>query len=229
MAARKSLYVCRPLLNGDELHEWAASQGFVSALPKDDLHVTVAFSREPFDWSAITSKRGQLETHGGRRSIEKFGDAIVLRFASNSLTTRWNDLRNAGASWDFPDYKAHVTITYKGAPDDLDEVEPYRGPLLFGSERFAEVDEGEADGEKKETPLASTTTSPNNRAVKFRGQGAREMASTEKPIGGLTTLPKAAKLPGPKHAARTRKRARSAAKRGLISDAAMKKHMGEAY
>ena len=246
MGARKTLYVCRPLLNGEDLHEWAAGQGFSSALPKSDLHVTVAFSRERFDWSDITKKRGQLETHGGRRSVEKFGDAIVLRFASKSLTTRWNDLRNAGASWDFPEYKAHVTLTYKGAPDDLSEVEAYRGVLLFGSERFSEVDDDAADSEKEETPLAATTIQPNNAAVKFSGRKEREMPlnkgksraavseniSTEMHAGmpqkqavavALNTARKAgARIPKAK-----RKHARRMARRGMISEKAMAKHFGE--
>lgn len=79
--------------------------------------------------------------------------------------------------------------------------------------------------------MSSTTTSPNNRAVKFRGEGEREMASTMKPMTGAT-LPKiggAKRAPGPKYGKRMRKRARSAAKRGLISESAMKKHVGEGY
>ena len=40
---------------------------------------------------------------------------------------------------------------------------------------------------------------------------------------GSTKTPKAAKMQGPKHAARVRKRAKSAAKRGLISEKAMAK------
>jgi hypothetical protein len=180
MPAAKTLYVCRPLKNAKDLHEWATSQGFRSALPLDDMHVTIAFSRKPLDWSDIGAKRSQLETHGGRRSIEKLGDAIVLRFSSKSLESRWNDLRNAGASWDWPDYKPHVTITYQGAPDDINAVEPYRGTLIFGAERFSEVDE-DADKDIEETQLASTTTSPHNVAVKYRGRSEREMPPYPKP------------------------------------------------
>jgi len=152
MVAR-SLYVCRPLTNGADLHEWAALQGFKSALPSDDLHVTIAFSREPFDWSKLANKGGSLRIEGGNRSVERLGDAIVLRFASSKLKERWQGLRNAGASWDYPGYKPHVTISYKGAPPALDSIEPYDGPLVFGAERFAEVDE-DADSDIGETQLS---------------------------------------------------------------------------
>lgn len=69
--------------------------------------------------------------------------------------------------------------------------------------------------------MASTSTSPNNVAVKFRGRKEREM---KKPV---VAAPKQVKPAKPSTA--MRKRARGAMKRGLISESAMKKHMGEAY
>jgi hypothetical protein len=37
-----------------------------------------------------------------------------------------------GASWDFPDYLPHVSITYKGAARDIGQIEPFAGTLVFG-------------------------------------------------------------------------------------------------
>lgn len=77
--------------------------------------------------------------------------------------------------------------------------------------------------------MASTTTQPHNAAVKFRGQREREMAKTENPMAddSMPKPPTFPKKPGPKYGKRVRKRARIAAKRGLISPKAMAKHMGE--
>jgi len=72
--------------------------------------------------------------------------------------------------------------------------------------------------------MASTSTQSNNARVKFRGHKECEMARTEKPMVG-EALPHPSplrKLPGKKYGKRMRKRARSAAKRGLISEKAMK-------
>lgn len=135
--AKRTLYANRPLLNGAELQKWAAAQGFRSALPVDELHVTIAYSKDKLAWPA--KKGGKLVITGGRRSIEKFGDAVVLRFASGKLHDRWKALCDAGASYDFPSYKPHVTITYEAKGVDLDKVEPFRGPLRFGPEEFAEI------------------------------------------------------------------------------------------
>ena len=92
--------------------------------------------------------------------------------------------------------------------------------------------------------MASTSTSPNNATVKFRGHGGREMppvsqaqnAAMHAAAEGKSTLgiPKKvgaeftkAQKPGsvkrlPRLPRRVRKQARRAAKRGLISEKAMK-------
>jgi hypothetical protein len=40
----KTLYIYRPLINGDDLHSWAKEQG-LKILAEDALHVTLAYSR----------------------------------------------------------------------------------------------------------------------------------------------------------------------------------------
>jgi HK97 family phage prohead protease len=140
MAAR-TLYVSRKLLNADDLIAWAKAVGFPTTMLPGDLHTTIAYSREPFDWSSLTPSDGQYIAPMGERSIKVFGEAVVLAYQSPELQGRWALLKAAGASWDFPEYQPHVTFTYE--PGDLDPtlVEPYRGPLIFGPEIFAEIDD----------------------------------------------------------------------------------------
>jgi hypothetical protein len=141
-AAPKTLYVNRPLLNGKALTDWAKAQGFPTTL--FDLHVTIAFSRAPVDWKKFTPSQDNLEIKGGERSVVALGetgDAAVLRFESADLTKRWNEFIDGGASWDWPSYQPHVTISFKAEGVDLAKVEPYEGTLVFGPEEFAEVKE----------------------------------------------------------------------------------------
>lgn len=147
-AAPRTLYVSRKLLNAADFIRWAKSQGFDTTTPADELHVTIAFSRQPVDWMKIgqdwsSDKDGNLTVPaGGARIVQKLGDkgAAVLLFASNDLTWRHQAFIEAGASWDFPEYQPHVAITYQAPADlDLSKVEPYTGPLKFGPELFAEV------------------------------------------------------------------------------------------
>lgn len=147
-AQPRTLYVSRKLLNGDEFLRWAKSQGFETTLDADDLHVTIAFSRTPVDWMKAGEawagdKGGTLTVQpGGARIVEPFGDkgAVVLLFNSSELSWRHEAIRrDAGASWDWPEYQPHVSITYAGSGVDLSKVEPYRGELRFGPEIFEEV------------------------------------------------------------------------------------------
>jgi hypothetical protein len=63
----------------------------------------------------------------------------VLSFPAGRLQQRWQEFCDGGASWDFPTYQSHVTVTYQDV--DLSQVEPYQGDLIFGPEKFAVVDE----------------------------------------------------------------------------------------
>lgn len=138
----KTLYMSRTLENGEEFIEWANGQGFEETLDKEDLHVTIAFSREKLDWDDIKIKTDKMTVEGGKRSVEPLGDdgAVVLKFKSEFLPARWEEIKELGASWDYEGYQPHVTITYKGSDIDLSKVEPYTGALVFGPEKMSELD-----------------------------------------------------------------------------------------
>lgn len=145
-AAPRSLYVSRKVINGAEIIAWAKSQGFESTVLAADLHVTVAYSRNPVDWMKVGESwsgdgKGQLKiAPGGARLIDKFGEgAVVLLFNSSELAWRHVSIVEAGASWDWPDYQPHITFTYEPGSVDIDKVEPYRGAIELGPEIFEEL------------------------------------------------------------------------------------------
>lgn len=145
-AAPRSLYVSRKVINGAEIIAWAKSQGFESTVPAADLHVTVAYSRNPVDWMKVGESwsgdgKGRLKiAPGGARLIDKFGEgAVVLLFNSSELAWRHVSIVEAGASWDWPDYQPHITFTYEPGSVDIDKVEPYRGAIELGPEIFEEL------------------------------------------------------------------------------------------
>lgn len=144
----RSLYVRRDVLNAREIIAWAKSQGFKSTLAESDMHVTVAFSRSEVDWMKVgqTWSPGEDGTltvaPGGPRQVEQFGGgAVVLAFQSSDLQWRHEQIRDAGASWDFPEYSPHITITYDPGDVDLESVTPYRGKIELGPEIFEEINE----------------------------------------------------------------------------------------
>lgn len=148
----KTLYVKRCLKNCDELIEWAKGCGFKSTLPPSEMHVTIAHSRTPVDWDKLDHHYGNddlVVPHGVRsqRTLKNFGGgATVLAFTAKALSKRWMQLCKNGCSWDYPEYEPHVTLTYNKGDMDIDVLDPYGGPLQFGPEVHAEIDEDWKDG-----------------------------------------------------------------------------------
>lgn len=139
--APETLYVHRPLLNADEVIAWAKAEGFATTLLPGDMHVTIAHSSKPLDWDKAGTSAAEIVIPAGSsgRRVEKLGEdgAVVLRFESEALQQRWQEFRDAGASWDWPTFKPHVTLTYKGAPRA--RPAPYTGRLVFGAEVFEKL------------------------------------------------------------------------------------------
>jgi putative serine protease XkdF len=136
-----SLYVCRRVANADDIVAWAKSQGFVTAIDPADMHVTIAHSKAELKWPPPRSTNIILHAGSPGRSIERFdAGAVVLHFDSKLLASRHAELREQGASHDFPEYKPHVTISYN-VPDDFDltKVKPYDGEIVFGPEQLDTV------------------------------------------------------------------------------------------
>lgn len=150
------LYVNRPVVNAADILAWAASQGFGTTLAADDLHVTVAYSKQPMQWSKAPPQQDTITVSGGARSVQPLGSegAVVLKFDSPELQQRWQQYRDAGASWDYDGYTPHVTITYQGQGVDLAQVQPYDGPIVLGAERQETLDDSKTVAEVK-TPEAT--------------------------------------------------------------------------
>lgn len=150
---KKTLYVHRKLLNGDEFIDWAKSQGFKNTLEPNDLHATIAFSRKELDWDDLTPEHflNKVRIKGGKRTVRPLGNegAVVLKFESPMLTKEWNYYISNGASWDWESYQPHVSITYDGADVNLKDVEPYKGELVFGPHVMKELDLNWKDKLKK--------------------------------------------------------------------------------
>jgi len=145
-ASPRSLYVSRKVLNTTEIAAWAKEQGITDLA--DDLHVTVAYSRQAFDWIKAgnandwgTDGKDQLVIpEGGPRAVEPLGGmSAVILFASSQLAWRHESIVRAGGSHDYPEFTPHISLTK--ASIDLAKVEPYRGRIVLGPEIFEEIRE----------------------------------------------------------------------------------------
>lgn len=136
----KSLYVSRKLINHKDIQDWAKGQGFKETMNPEDMHVTVCFSKKPVNWTDIVAKTNKLINKDSKRTIERFGDAIVLKFSSELLQKRFGEFMDIGCSFDHQSYQPHVTIVYN-SDMDVSTIKPYEGSLVFGSELFTEVED----------------------------------------------------------------------------------------
>jgi phage-related protein (TIGR01555 family) len=144
-AAPKPLYIQRKVKNAKDIIAWAKAQGFDTTLTAIDMHVTVAFSRDPVDWFAVGepwSSELKIEA-GGPRMVEQFnGGAIVLLFACNEVLWRHRKVMDVGGSHDYAEFQPHITISYSGERMDVSKIDPYRGEIILGPELFEELRDG---------------------------------------------------------------------------------------
>jgi hypothetical protein len=143
-ATPRSLYVQRKVLNKQSFIDWAEEQGLPAI--NTDLHVTVVHSRDAINWMKLgqdwnADRDGVLRIPpGGPRTIERLEDVIVLEFTSSDLEWRNTQAREAGASFDYDEYRPHITLApAEGVIANYENIEPYRGPIVLGPEIFEEI------------------------------------------------------------------------------------------
>lgn len=144
-AVPRPLYVSRKVLNAAEILAHYRDQGVGELVDASDMHVTITYSRQPVNWMAMGEAwdSGMTVNAGGARLMEAFGeskDTAVLAFVSSSLSWRHEEMVRAGATWDWPEYQPHISISYafKG---DIDAIEPWRSEIKLGPEIFEALDE----------------------------------------------------------------------------------------
>ena len=140
---KRSVYICRKVVNSDDIKAWAQRQGFASCLPKGEMHVTVAFDHRKHDWRdlPLDAERTVDVIDPDERSVELFRNgAVVLEIFSTPLTIRWAELVQAGLHWKYPDYRPHITLTYN-MPEgfDLSKIQPFDGKIELGPEITSSV------------------------------------------------------------------------------------------
>ncbi|WP_372013582.1 hypothetical protein [Pseudoxanthomonas sp. 10H] len=145
-ALARPLYVRRDVHNGEDILEWARAQGFASLVERATLHVTVAYSRQPLLWQRAHRAHDDgtpvhlfVPSDPARAVQSMSAGACALVFESPVLARRHHEIRAAGASWDWPDYRPHLTFARDAGTRDLSRVVPYSGPILLGPEVFAGI------------------------------------------------------------------------------------------
>lgn len=135
-----NLYVSRKVLNYKDISDWAKSVGCIST-QHDDLHVTICYSREKV--SDVIPDVNNLTIKNSERSLELFGpkkNYLVLKIKDKNLVDRHNYFASHGASYDWGEYKPHITISNNVSHLDIDSIKPFDGNIILGPEIFEELD-----------------------------------------------------------------------------------------
>jgi hypothetical protein len=177
----KTLYVNRPVLNADEIIAWAKENGIEKCVQPDDMHVTLAFSRNPVDWPK--PDKSPIHIFPKDTTLTLFGpdkDCLVLTFDSALLEERWQELCDAGCSWDWKGFHPHITLSYSFDLRTQQYMPTYKGPIVLGPEEFAEVNEDWKSGvvEKEALDMAEVKKigARNNRSDLARIQQMHDHA-----------------------------------------------------
>lgn len=141
-ATPRTAYVSRPVINVDELQTWATGQGLGQL--QDNLHVTIYATWDAFDWMKIDGDWNQNDSGeitipaGGVRIVEPLGENYtVCLFTSSQLSWRHESImRSSGTEYTHQQYQPHWSLFKKQV--DLTGVEPYRGRIVLGPERWEE-------------------------------------------------------------------------------------------
>lgn len=136
--AAETLYAHRPLVNAQELYDWAKAAGIPNLVPPHEMHVTTIYSRA--GKPAIEPRTDQVIA---KRNLAPLGPkgAFVLHFESPELQEQHRQAMEAGASHDWPSYQTHVTLSYDTGGKDFSGLEAPKFPLVFGPEKFAPIND----------------------------------------------------------------------------------------
>jgi len=131
----KAIQIGRRLSVKHDFASWVSA--FQSGDNRDlDFHVTLAYSKAAVDWNSkiFEPAKSPIIVNGGERSLERFDQgALVLCFECEEFVKRWQALCGAGASWDYKNFKPHITVKYDASASDT-KISPYTGSLVFEGE-----------------------------------------------------------------------------------------------
>lgn len=136
----KGLYVAAKFSEStlDALENLQRSLKIPNPVPRDKLHTTIVYSRVYIPYKVASGSfeiadKGKLtifDTQGGAR-------ALVFEMESDYLAARHNYAKALGATYDFPDYRPHITLSYDVGP--LSFIGEHQVPIVLDREYAEEL------------------------------------------------------------------------------------------
>ena len=132
------------------IKEYIEEHDIPNATPNDKLHCTLLYSRkhcpdyepqgkiEPM----LRGKPGAFQVWEGQPDDDgNKPNCLVMEFDCAKLTARHKELMDEHkATFDYPEYKTHVTFSYDIGDMDVDDLPAYNGPIEIVEEYSEDLD-----------------------------------------------------------------------------------------
>jgi hypothetical protein len=190
-----SLYVSRPLLDAQKLHDWAVKAGIQNVVPPSKMHATVVYSRAPLAYEQLGAAPANVSAITKRLMRLGEDNDIVITLSAPALEARHKQALEEGASWDHDrGYIPHVTLSYSDTTTDITKLTAPNMPVRFGPEKPAPLRDGWAT-EEGLTPSKSVRLDEDDLLRRRRNDGkpivdsvVRDLGLTEEELAS-TSLP----------------------------------------
>ena len=120
----------------------------LNPVSRSDMHSTICYSRTYVNYP-VQSEELLVSTSQSLRIFETArGPALVLELDSQHLTTRHELSKILGATYDFPDYIPHITLSYNIGGQYVDTSKTFNIDVVSSHEYSEDLDLDWADDKK---------------------------------------------------------------------------------
>lgn len=125
----------------DSISRYCEIANVPNPVPGDSLHCTIVYSRTAidihpnFDCSFESVSVSGLELW----PVKNGKNVLVLTLTSPYLHSRFNEAIGMGATYDYDEYKPHMTLSYDAGDFDIDEAPPLMFDIGFDCEYVEEL------------------------------------------------------------------------------------------
>lgn len=128
----------------DNIAEYQRRNNIPNPVPVEELHSTVVYSHTNIDWFPAESINLKVNTDSSVLETweTKSGKTcLVWHYYSSYQHKRFEEAMAKGATYDFPEYKCHITLSYDAGDYDAESLHKPDFPILLDHEIVEELDD----------------------------------------------------------------------------------------
>jgi len=108
--------------DADKLHNWC-NKHQIQCIDKDKLHCTVLYSKQPVE-HLVKYNNKLLNVNADIIGWKKLGNALTLELNCPRANKIHKYMIDQGGTHDFPNYIAHISVSYNWTKDELPDLIP---------------------------------------------------------------------------------------------------------